>query len=70
MHPNEVKALLTNGTIKSSTDLRPTPQDAIHEANANEKSIMNLLLAAAAKSKNNKPNGVAKAASMSELDSR
>ena len=75
MHPSEVKALLTNGTIKSSTmasvsDLKPpTSQDNTTDPDeANEKSIMNLLLAAAAKCKNHQPNGMVKAASTSELE--
>ena len=74
MHPSEVKALLTNGTIKSSTmasvsDLKPpTSQDNTDPDEANEKSIMNLLLAAAAKCKNHQPNGMVKAASTSELE--
>ena len=72
MHPSEVKALLTNGTIKSSIDLKPTSKEKINinctKKDANETSIMNLLLAAAAKSKNHQPNGMVKAASTSELE--
>ena len=69
VHPNEVKALMTNGIIKnSSADLKPprSPPDddendhANVEVQANETSIMNLLLAAAAKSQK-QPNGMAKA---------
>ena len=73
VHPSEVKALLTNGTIKSSVDLKPTSKEinincTKNDAN-NETSIMNLLLAAAAKSsKNHQPNGMVKAASTSELE--
>ena len=71
VHPNEVKVLMTNGVIKNSSDLKPPsspPDDDENEdddandeeVQANETSIMNLLLAAAAKSQK-QPNGMAKA---------
>ena len=76
VHPNEVtKALMTNGVIKnSSADLKPKSSPSEDddddenndhtnaEVQANETSIMNLLLAAAAKSQK-QPNGMAKAVS-------
>ena len=77
VHPNEVtKALMTNGVIKNSNaDLKPKSSPSEDddddenndhtnaEVKANETSIMNLLLAAAAKSQK-QPNGMAKAVSV------
>ena len=55
--------------MASVSDLKPpTSQDNTDPDEANEKSIMNLLLAAAAKCKNHQPNGMVKAASTSELE--